>query len=95
MGFLAVFDEAVRVPCMAKVLDYEIEILGFGVEGDQRRGLVARCRSIRGQPGLLSLADVRFEPGTVAAWLHAAFRSWLGLRKFPARRPLGWSWPQP
>jgi hypothetical protein len=41
------------------------------------------------------LADVRFEPGTVAAWLRAAFRKWLGLRASPARRPPSWSWPEP
>ena len=92
-GFLTVFDEQVRVPCSARVLDVDVEVLGFCVEGDDRRGLVARCRRPGGRAGVVSLADVRFEPGAVAAWLHAAFRSWLGLKAFPARRPAGWSPP--
>lgn len=94
-AFLTVFDEQVALPCAAKVLDIEVEVLGFDLEGDERRGLVARCRRMGGRPGVVSLADVCFEPGTVAAWLHAAFRSWLGLRAFPARRPSSWSWPEP
>jgi hypothetical protein len=94
-GFLTVFNEEVTLPCAAKVLDVDVEVLGFDVEGDERRGLVARCRRIGGRPGVVSLADVRFESGTVAAWLHAALRNWLGLRAFPARRPVGWSWPDP
>jgi hypothetical protein len=94
-GFLTAFDERVRVPCAAKVLDVDIEVLGFDIEGDERRGLVARCHRVGGQRGVVSLTDVRFEPGTVAAWVHAAFRNWLGLKAFPARRPVGWSLPEP
>jgi len=93
-GFLTVFDQQVRLPCAAKDLDVDIEVLGFDVEGDERRGLVARCGRVGGQPGVISFADVRFEPWTVAAWLHAAFRNWLGLKAFPARCPAGWSLPE-
>jgi hypothetical protein len=61
------------------------------LEGDERRGLVAECRHEGGR-GTLSLADVRFEQGSVAGWLHAAYRTWLGLPPFPARRPRNWTW---
>ncbi|MHB1511468.1 MAG: hypothetical protein ACYCST_20990 [Acidimicrobiales bacterium] len=43
-GFLTVFNEEVRVPCAAQVLDVAVEVPEFDVEGDERRGLVARCR---------------------------------------------------
>jgi len=92
-AFYTVFDEAVSLPCAAKVLDVGIEVLGFDLEGDERRGVVARCRQPGGMAGVISLVDVRFESGTVEAWLHAAFRSWLGLKTFSARRPKGWTWP--
>lgn len=95
MGFLTVLGDEVALPCAAKILDIDVEVLGFDVEGDERRGLVASCRRAGGRPGAVSLADVRFQSGTVAAWLHAAFRTWLGLKAFPARRPAGWSWPEP
>ena len=93
-AFLTVFDEQVDLPCAAQILGIDVEVLAFDLEGDERRGLVARCRPLGGSAGVVSLADVRFESGTVAAWLHAAFRSWMGLNTFPARRPDGWAWPE-
>lgn len=92
-AFYTVFDEEVSLPCVAKILDVDVEVLAFDLEGDERRGVVARCRQRGGTMGVVSLVDVRFESGTVQAWLHAAFRSWLGLETFPARRPEGWAWP--
>ena len=94
VAFPAAFSEEVRVPRAATVLDIPVEIVRFDVEGDERRGLVARCGREAKPAGVVSLADVRFEPGTIAAWLHAAYRSRLGLAPFSARRPAGWSWPE-
>jgi hypothetical protein len=89
-AFLTVFDEEVDLPCAAQILDIDVEIVAFDLEGDERRGLVVRGRRIGGPTDVVSLADVRFESGTVAGWLHAAFRSWLGLKSFPPRPPEGW-----
>lgn len=91
-GFLQVFQDEVTVPASATMLGTAIEVVGFDREGDERRGLVARCRR-RGVTGTIALADVHFEPGSVAGWLHAAYRTWLCLPAFPARRPRDWSWP--
>lgn len=93
-AFLTVFEEQVDRPCAARILGADVEVLAFDLEGDERRGLVARCRRPGGPTDVVSLADLRFESGTVAAWLHAAFRSWRGLEPFPARRPGGWAWPE-
>jgi hypothetical protein len=49
----------------------------------------------QGAAGTVSLADVRFEPNSIAGWLHAAYRTWFCLPPFPARRPLDWPWPEP
>jgi len=92
-GFLQVFQDEVTVPASATVLGMAIEVTGFDVEGDERRGLVAGCRHQK-TSGTLSLADICFEPASVAGWLHAAFRTWLCLPPFPARRPPGWTWPE-
>jgi hypothetical protein len=94
MAFLTVFDDEVDLPCAAQILGVEIEVVAFDLEGDERRGLVVRCCRNGGATDVVSLADVRFEFGTIAAWLHAAFRAWLGLKTFSARRPEGWVWPQ-
>ena len=91
-GFLQVFSDEVTVPALGTVVHFPVEVTGFDFEGDERRGLVAQCRH-DGGGGSVSLVDVRFEPNSVAGWLHAAYRTWLGLPSFPARRPPDWSWP--
>ncbi len=93
-GFLQVFQDEVAVPVVATVLDLAVEVTGFDLEGDERRGLVARCRREEVED-VLSLADVHFEPNSVAGWFHAAYRTWLCLPPFPAKRPSGWTWPEP
>jgi hypothetical protein len=89
-GFLESFLNNVEVPAEAKLLGVNLEVAGFDLEGDERRGLVAKCRHDEGS-GSVSLADIRFQEESVAAWLHAANRTWLGLKPFPAREPSDWS----
>jgi hypothetical protein len=93
-GFLQVFQDEVAIPVAATVLGVAIEVTGFDLEGDERRGLVACCRHHETED-VVSLADVHFEASTVAGWLHAAYRTWLCLPPFPAERPSGWAWPEP
>ena len=85
-GFLQVFLDEVMLPAPATMLGVAIEVTGFDSEGDERRGLEASCRHSDGA-GTVSLADIRFDPQSIAGWLHAAYRTWLGLPPFPARRP--------
>jgi hypothetical protein len=92
MGFLQVFLDEVAVPAPATPLDIVVEMTGFDSEGDERRGLVARCRH-GDRAGTVSLVDLRFDPHSIAGWLQAACRTWLWLPPFPARRPANWSWP--
>ncbi len=93
-GFLQVLQDEVAVPVAATVLGMAVEVTGFDQEGDERRGLVAHCRH-QELTDVLSLADVHFEPNSVAGWLHAAYRTWLFLPPFPSRQPPGWTWPEP
>lgn len=53
---------------------------------------MARCEGPDGA-GEISLADLAFPPETVTAWIHAAYRHWLGLRPFPTTPRPDWSWP--
>jgi hypothetical protein len=91
-GFLQVFQDEVTGPTSATMLGMAIDVAGFDQEGDERRGLVARCRH-QGTTGTIALADIHFEPDSVAGWLHAAYRTWLCLPPFPALRPPDWDWP--
>lgn len=88
-SFCQVFVDEVSVPHPAIILAIEIEVLGFDYPADERRGLVARCRNGSVEQEL-SLADVCFPADSVAGWVHAAYRTWMGLNTFPAARPAGW-----
>lgn len=89
-SFCQVFVDEVDVPHSAMCLGVEIEVLGFDYPADERRGLVALCRNGTVEQEL-SLADICFPTDSVAGWVHGAYRTWLGLSTFPARRPPGWA----
>lgn len=90
-AFCQVFADEVNVTHPAIILGIEIEVSGVTYPADDRRGLVAQCRhgSVEQE---LSLVDVCFPADSVAGWVHAAYRTWMGLRSFPADRPAGWVW---
>jgi hypothetical protein len=71
-----------------------VDVVGFDYH-DERLGIVARCRR-DGARQDLAMVDLSFPPDTVAAWLHAAYRRWLGLDPHPYDMPAGWrpSWLQ-
>ncbi len=57
-----------------------VEVLHIWYDGDERRGLIARCRR-NGQEYPLSLLDLAFPGDSEAARLVAAYRRWLGLNR--------------
>jgi hypothetical protein len=62
----------------AMVIGEVVEVLHIWYDGDERRGLIARCRR-NGQEYPLSLLDLAFPGDSEAARLVAAYRRWLGL----------------
>lgn len=90
-AFLTVLDEEIDYPAEATLLGSPVEVTELDIPGG-RREVVARCESRHGA-GEVAFADLRFPPDTVAAWLHAAYRSYLGIEPFPARPRPDWSWP--
>lgn len=91
-AFLEVFMSEVTTPAAATVLDVPIEVVGFDYQ-DERQGIVARCRR-DGANQEHGVADLIFPADTVAAWVQAAYRRWLGLKPHPHDMPPGWrpSW---
>ncbi|MCP2246358.1 plasmid pRiA4b ORF-3 family protein [Lentzea aerocolonigenes] len=86
-SFRTVFEDAVEIPIKATVLGHQIEVLEFDYN-EPLRGVFAKCRE-----GEVSLVDVCFPPDTVAAWIHAAYRDFLGLEPFPATPRPDWTYP--
>lgn len=86
-AFRTVFEDEVEVPIKATVLGHQVEVLEFDY-AEPLRGLFVKCRE-----GEVSLVDVCFPPDTVAAWIHAAYRDFLGLEPFPATPRPDWNYP--
>lgn len=90
-AFLTVIEEETRLPAAATLLGAPVTVTGFDYT-NEARGLVAICKGSNGT-GEVALADLAFPPDTVTAWIHAAYRHYLGLQPFPARPRPDWTWP--
>jgi hypothetical protein len=92
IAFLEVFNQEVRLPAAASVLGMPVEVVGFDYR-DGRRGVVAECRREATRQAM-AVVDLTFPPDSVAAWVQAAYRSWLGLKPYPHEMPQRWrpSW---
>lgn len=91
-AFYEVFIEDVPLPSTATVVGATLEVIGIEV-AEHGEELTARCR--RGDVVQdLRLSDLVFPPDSAAAWIHAAYRSCLGLVPHPAAVPETWklSW---
>jgi hypothetical protein len=75
-SFECAFEELDVLP-EATVIGEVVEVLHIWFDGDERRGLIARCRR-NGQEYPLSLLDLTFPGDSEAARLVAAYRRWLG-----------------
>ncbi len=87
-AFLEAFNQEVRLPAAATVLGMPVDVVGFDYR-DERQGIIARCRRDGARQGL-TVVDLFFPPDTVAAWVQAAYRRWLGLDPHPYDMPAGW-----
>lgn len=89
-GFRQALTEHVVVPCAAFVVGEPVSLIGFGYEGNVRRGLTARCRRADGAEYEVAAADVILSPGISGGRYLAAYRRWLGLEAgssdIPSRR---------
>jgi hypothetical protein len=90
-AFLTVLEEETRLPAAATLLGIPVTVTGFRYT-NPARGVVALCQGPQ-EAGEVSLADLAFPPDTVTAWIHAAYRHYLGLQPFPARPRPDWTWP--
>jgi hypothetical protein len=90
-AFLTVLEEEMGLPMTASLLGAPITVTKLDYQ-DPARGLVAHCDGPHGS-GDVALADLAFPADTVAAWLHAAYCHYLGLKPFPATPRPDWTWP--
>ena len=82
-AFRQAIEDEVSLPVDAFVLGEPVSVVGIDYDGNERRGLTARCRRDRGEEHVVSLADVRVAGHGKAMQYVAAYRKWLGLEALP------------
>ncbi|MDQ3403895.1 MAG: hypothetical protein M3548_10935 [Actinomycetota bacterium] len=90
-AFLTVIEDETPLPARASLMGSPVTVVEFDYH-DGPRGLTVRCEGEHGA-GEVALADVVFPPDTVTAWIHAAYRRWLGVPPFAATPRPDWTWP--
>jgi hypothetical protein len=73
----------VTLPADAFVIGEPVSVTGIDYDGNQRRGLTARCRREDGSEHVVAAADVVFPRNSSGARHVAAYRRWLGLDPSP------------
>jgi hypothetical protein len=61
-AFFQAFEDGVPVPCDAFVIGEPVSVVSFDYDGNQRRGLVARCRREGSSEYLVSASEVVLAP---------------------------------
>jgi tetratricopeptide (TPR) repeat protein len=84
-AFLQAFEDSIFVPCDGFVIAEPVLIVTFDYDGNERRGLTARCRREDGSEHVVAAADVELPPDSSVARYLAAYRKWLGLQPSSAK----------
>jgi tetratricopeptide (TPR) repeat protein len=82
-AFLQAFEDEVALPCDGFVIDAPVSVVEFAYDGNERRGLTARCRREDGTEHVVAACDVVLPRGSSGARYVAAYRKWLGLDPWP------------
>jgi hypothetical protein len=84
-AFLQVFEDEISLPADGFVIGEPVSVVKIDYDGNERRGLTARCRREDGSEHVVAASDVVFPEGSNGALYHAAYRKWLGLEPYPAK----------
>ena len=82
-AFRQAFEDKVVVPAEAFVVGEPVTVMRIDYDGNERRGLTARCRREDGSEQVIAACDLIFPEGSAAARYMAAYRRWLGIEPHP------------
>lgn len=83
-AFRQAFEDDVALPVDGFVIGEPVSVIAVDYDGNERRGLTARCRREDGSEHVVAASDVVFPNTSAGARLIAAYRRWLNLDPFPA-----------
>ena len=82
-AFEAVIEDEVALPADASVVGEPVTVLKIDYDGNERRGLTARCRREDGSEYTVAACDLVFPEGLKGSDYIAAYRRWLGIDPYP------------
>jgi len=82
-AFRQVIEDEVSFPCDGFVIGEPVSVLEIDYDGNERRGLTARCRIANGSEHVIGASEVVLPRRTKGARYIACYRKWLGLEPFP------------
>lgn len=85
-AFRQVIENEVSFPCEGLVIGESITVIGIDYDGNERRGLTAKCRRTDGAEYIVAASDVVLSGQSTGNRLIASYRKWLGIEPFPATR---------
>lgn len=83
-AFRQAFEDEVALPADGFVIGEPVSVMQVDYDGNERRGLTAKCRRRDGTEHVVAASDVVFPQSSVAARYIAAYRRWLNLDPYPA-----------
>jgi hypothetical protein len=81
-AFRQVFEDEVAMPAEAFLVGELVEVLTIDYDGNERRGLTARCRN-HGSLYTVAAQDLVFPDGSNPSHFIASYRVWLGIEPYP------------
>ena len=89
-AFRQSFEDNVAVPCDGFVIGESVSVIEFDYDGNERRGLTAKCRREDSSEHVVAASDVVLPKRSSGARYIAAYRKWIGLEPFAAEAtPIG------
>jgi len=82
-AFRQAFEDSVILPAEAFLVGEPVTVMEIDYDGNERRGLTARCRGEGGSEQVIAACDLFFAEGSTAARYLAAYRKWLGIEPHP------------
>ena len=82
-AFHRAFEEGIELPRDAFVIGEPVSMVRFDYDGNQRRGVVARCRKEDGSEHTVSAPEVVPSEQSSGGLLNVAYRKWSGLDPWP------------
>jgi len=83
-AFRQAFEDNVAMPVRGYVIGEPVLVVAVDYDGNQRRGLTARCRRAGGAEYAVALCDVVFLQASEGARYVAAYRRWLNIEPYLA-----------